>query len=38
MDFLDLPSTARASVGVYTTRADIDALVDALATVRKIFA
>ena len=37
MDFLDLPSTARASVGVYTTRQDIDALVDALATVRKIF-
>ena len=38
MDFLDLPSTARASVGVYTTRADIDALVEALSTVRKIFA
>ena len=38
MDFLDLPSTARASVGVYTTRADIDALVQSLATVRKIFA
>jgi len=38
MDFMDLPSTARASVGVYTTRADIDALVASLATVRKIFA
>ena len=38
MDFFDLPSTARASVGVYTTRDDIDALVSSLATVRKIFA
>ncbi|MCE2517730.1 MAG: cysteine desulfurase [Alphaproteobacteria bacterium] len=37
MDFMGLPSTARASVGVYTNRADIDALVGALGTVRKIF-
>ncbi len=38
MDFLNLPAAARASVGIYTNRSDIDALVDALAVVRKIFA
>ena len=37
MDFMGINATARASVGVYTNREDIDALVDALATVRKIF-
>ncbi len=37
MDFMELPATARASFGVYSTRADVDALVDALGTVRKIF-
>lgn len=37
MDFMGLSSTARASVGVYTNRSDIDALVNALGTVRKIF-
>ena len=37
MDFMGINATARASVGVYTNRGDIDALVDALATVRKIF-
>jgi cysteine desulfurase/selenocysteine lyase len=37
IDFLGLSATARASVGVYTTYDDIDALTEALATVRKIF-
>jgi len=37
MDFLDLGSTARASVGVYSRREDFDALAEALETVRKIF-
>ncbi|XDZ66773.1 cysteine desulfurase [Alphaproteobacteria bacterium LSUCC0684] len=37
MDFLDLGSTARASVGMYSRREDFDALADALETVRKIF-
>lgn len=38
MDFLELGSTARASVGMYSRREDFDALADALQTVRKIFA
>ena len=37
MDRLDLPSTARASVGVYTTRAEFDMLVESLEKVRRIF-
>ena len=37
MDFLGLSSTARASVGVYSRREDIDTLVESLGTVRKIF-
>jgi len=37
MDFLELGSTARASVGVYSRREDFDALAEALETVRKIF-
>jgi cysteine desulfurase/selenocysteine lyase len=37
MDRLDLPSTARASVGVYTTRAEFDVLAESLETVRRIF-
>ena len=38
MDRLDLPSTARASVGVYTTRAEFDVLAESLEKVRRIFA
>lgn len=38
MDFFDLPATARASFGLYTTREDIDRLIEALYKVRKIFA
>lgn len=37
MDFLDLPSTARASVGVYTTKAEFDVLAMALEKVNRIF-
>jgi cysteine desulfurase/selenocysteine lyase len=37
MDRLDLPSTARASVGVYTTRAEFDVLAESLEKVRRIF-
>jgi cysteine desulfurase / selenocysteine lyase len=37
MDHLDLSSTARASVGLYNTRAEIDALADSLDKVRAIF-
>jgi cysteine desulfurase/selenocysteine lyase len=32
-----VPATARASLGLYNTREDIDALVAALATVRQVF-
>ena len=38
MDFYDLPSTARASVGVYTTRGEFDCLAVALEKVNRIFA
>jgi cysteine desulfurase/selenocysteine lyase len=38
MDFYDLPSTARASVGVYTTREEFDCLAVALEKVNRIFA
>jgi cysteine desulfurase/selenocysteine lyase len=34
---LELAATARASFNVYTTRADIDALVDGIAEVKRIF-
>jgi cysteine desulfurase/selenocysteine lyase len=34
---LDLPATARASFNVYTTRADIDALLDGIAEVKRVF-
>ena len=37
MEFMGIAGTARASIGVYTTREDINALVSGLATVRKIF-
>ncbi|MCA1798963.1 MAG: cysteine desulfurase [Xanthomonadaceae bacterium] len=37
MEFLGIPATARASLAFYNTRADIDALVRALARVREVF-
>jgi cysteine desulfurase/selenocysteine lyase len=37
MDFLDVPSTARASVGVYTTRQEFDVLATSLEKVNRIF-
>ena len=37
MDFLDLPSTARASVGVYSTKQEFDVLATALEKVNRIF-
>ena len=38
MDRLDLPSTARASVGVYTMKEEFDVLAESLEKVRRIFA
>jgi cysteine desulfurase/selenocysteine lyase len=38
MDFFGVPATARASFAFYNTRSDVDALVQALARVRKVFA
>jgi cysteine desulfurase/selenocysteine lyase len=38
MDRFGLPATARASLGVYNTREDLDALVAGLARVREVFA
>jgi len=38
MEFFGIPATARASFAFYNTRADADALVDALGHVRKVFA
>ncbi|RMF08120.1 MAG: cysteine desulfurase [Alphaproteobacteria bacterium] len=37
MDFFDVAATARASFGLYNTREDVDALVQALLKVRDIF-
>ena len=37
MDYLDVPSTARASVGVYTTKSEFDALATSLEKVIRIF-
>jgi cysteine desulfurase / selenocysteine lyase len=37
MDRFGIPATARASFGLYNTRADVDALVRGLATVRELF-
>ena len=37
MDFFGVPATARASMALYNTREDIDALVAALRKVRKVF-
>jgi len=38
MDRLGVPSTARASFGMYNTRAEVDRLVQSLDDVRTIFA
>ncbi len=38
MEFFGVPATARASFAFYNTRSDVDALVDALGQVRKVFA
>ena len=38
MDRLGIPATARASLAMYNTREDIDALVAALHAARKVFA
>ncbi|MEQ8249013.1 MAG: cysteine desulfurase [Alphaproteobacteria bacterium] len=38
MDHFDIAGTVRASFAVYNTRADVDALVDGLHDVRKLFA
>jgi cysteine desulfurase/selenocysteine lyase len=38
MEFFGIPATARASFAFYNTRADADALIDALGHVRKVFA
>ena len=38
MEFFDIPATARASLALYNTRDDVDALTNALARVREVFA
>jgi len=38
MDRFDVPSTARASFALYNTEAEVDALVEAVQTARKVFA
>ena len=37
MDRFGVPATARASIAMYNTREDIDALVSALGDVRRLF-
>jgi cysteine desulfurase / selenocysteine lyase len=37
MDFFNIPATVRASVGLYNTRDDIDALLGGLSRVREVF-
>jgi len=37
MDFFKVPATARASLGLYNTRGDIDALVAGIMKVREVF-
>ena len=37
MERFDLPSTARASLGLYNTREDIDLLAESLEKVQEIF-
>ncbi len=38
MQFFGVPGTARASLGLYNDRRDVDRLIESLATARKIFA
>jgi len=38
MDRFNVPSTARASFGLYNTPSEVDALVDAVQTARRVFA
>lgn len=37
MDYLGIPATARASFGLYSSEADVDALIAGIARTRKIF-
>ncbi len=37
MDYVGIPATARASFGLYSTEADVDALLEGIARTRKIF-
>ncbi len=37
MERFNVPATARASLGLYNTRADIDALIDAIKKVKEVF-
>jgi cysteine desulfurase/selenocysteine lyase len=37
MDFFGVPATARASFGLYNTRAEVDALVAGIHEVRRMF-
>ena len=37
MDYLGVPATARASFGLYSTEADVDALLEGIARTRRIF-
>jgi cysteine desulfurase/selenocysteine lyase len=37
MDYLGVPATARASFGVYSDDKDVEALVNGIERVRKIF-
>ena len=38
MERFCIPGTARASLGVYNVREDVDRLIEALATAKKVFA
>jgi cysteine desulfurase/selenocysteine lyase len=38
MDFFRVPATARASFGIYNTRAEVDSLLAGIGEVRRIFA
>jgi cysteine desulfurase/selenocysteine lyase len=37
MDYLGVPATARASFGLYSSEADVDALLAGIARTRRIF-
>ncbi|MEL7197869.1 MAG: cysteine desulfurase [Pseudomonadota bacterium] len=37
MDYLDVPATARASFGAYSSEADVDALLEGIARTKRIF-